>query len=80
VQTPEDNNWTETTVAPFVNHLLSEFGPERMMWASNWPVAALVTPYGEWLAAAQSMTSQLPQAARRQIFHDTATAIYGLDR
>jgi L-fuconolactonase len=78
VQSPEDDNWTEATVAPYAAHLLSEFGPERMMWASNWPVAALVTPYGDWLAAAQSMTAHLPEAARRQIFHDTAAAVYGL--
>ena len=80
VQTPDDNTWTESSVAPFVSHLLAEFGPERMMWASNWPVAALVTPYGDWLAAAQSMTAHLPDAARRQIFHDTAATIYGLER
>ncbi len=80
VQTPEDGNWTQATVAPYVGHLLGEFGPGRMMWASNWPVAALVTPYGDWLAAAQSMTAHLPEAGRRQIFHDTAVAVYGLER
>ena len=78
VHKPDDSNWSRATVAPFAAHLLAEFGPGKTMWASNWPVSALVTAYGDWLATAEALTAHLSAAERRRIFHGTAVEVYGL--
>jgi L-fuconolactonase len=39
-------------LAPYVARLVAAFGPERLMWGSDWPVLNLAGDYGGWLALA----------------------------
>ena len=70
------DSWHDDDVAPVVEHVLGAFGPERVLWGSNWPVAPLVTEYNEWLALAQSLAVHLSDAERAAIFHDNAARLY----
>ncbi len=50
----EADEWTAATIAPYVDCALELFGPERLMFGSDWPVANLVAAtakYGERLTA-----------------------------
>jgi len=29
--------------------LLDEFGPDRLIWGSDWPVLTTVAPYSDWM-------------------------------
>ena len=37
--------WTLDAVRPYVEHLIACFGPQRLMWGSDWPVLGLVATY-----------------------------------
>ena len=63
-------------IEPYVEAILALFGPERVMWGSDWPVLELVSTYGEWLRMAQRL---VPQAMHDAIFGATAQRFYRLD-
>jgi L-fuconolactonase len=79
VHGPDDCGWSEAAVAPFVRHVLDRFGPERVLWGSNWPVATLLSEYGAWLATARALTGHLSEPQREAVFHGTAARIYGVN-
>ncbi len=58
---------------------LDIFGPERCMAASNYPVDKTLGSYAEIWSAFDQITTDLGQAARSQIFIETAVAFYGID-
>jgi predicted TIM-barrel fold metal-dependent hydrolase len=70
--------WTPGLQGPVVRDAIRIFGVERCMFASNFPVDSLVGTfdeiYGSFLAAARDM----PEDARRRLFHDNALRIYRL--
>ncbi len=72
---PSDS-WADDDVAPVVAHVLAAFGPGRVLWGSNWPVAPLVTGYNEWLALAHKLAAHLDDVERAAIFHDNAARLY----
>lgn len=71
--------WSVEDLRPYSDHVLSAFGPERVLWGSDWPVCRLRAEYGEWLAAAETLTADLTDAERAEIFGGTAARAYRLD-
>lgn len=47
--TEAGNGWTASDLAPFVAHLFDNFGTERLIWGSDWPVLNLAASYETWL-------------------------------
>jgi L-fuconolactonase len=58
--------------------LLDGFGPDRMMFGSDWPVCTLTSSYDEVLAAARDAVAGLSAAEQRSVFAGTATRFYQL--
>jgi L-fuconolactonase len=58
--------------------LLEEFGPDRMMFGSDWPVCTLSASYDEVLAVALDTVAGLSAAERQAVFAGTATQTYRL--
>ena len=54
------------------------FGPERLMWGSDWPVLNLNGDYAQWSDAARQLTAHLDVSAQQAIFGDTAREFYRL--
>lgn len=71
--------WPADEVAPIAAHVLERFGPARVLWASNWPVSALVTAYDDWLAMAQRFTAALSDDERRAVFCGNAARLYRIE-
>ena len=76
--TEANPDWTTADLKPYVDHVLSAFGPDRVMWGSDWPVCRLRAEYEVWHSAAQSLTAHLPATARARIFGGTAAQFYRL--
>lgn len=76
-ETGED--WTVDELRPYARHVLDVFGPDRVMWGSDWPVMRLRGEYPDWHAAARALTDHLSDAESAQVFGGTAVAFYGLD-
>ena len=64
--------------APYVEALLELFGPQRLMFGSDWPVVTTRCPYAAWWSLARQLTAHLPEADRDALFGGTATGFYGL--
>jgi L-fuconolactonase len=46
-------DWTPDDLRPYVDHVLKSFGPDRVLFGSDWPVVNLASDYSQWLAEAQ---------------------------
>ncbi|NDP41174.1 MAG: amidohydrolase family protein [Aromatoleum sp.] len=71
--------WTIDTLRRYVDHLLTCFGPLRLMWGSDWPVVELGGGYRRWLAATVALLAPLDAADRAAILGGTAQRFYGLE-
>jgi L-fuconolactonase len=76
--TEADADWTVEDLRPYVEHVFRVFGPERVMWGSDWPVCRLRGEYADWRAAALELTAGLDDVDRALIFGGTAAGFYGL--
>jgi L-fuconolactonase len=68
--------WTPEQLRPYVAHLLETFGPSRLLFGGDWPVAKLACGYLRWLDLARQFTAHLSEAGQTAIFHDNAARIY----
>lgn len=73
-----ENDWTSDDLAPAVNHCLNEFGPDRVVFGSDWPVVLLRASLAEWVTAIKEVVSNRPIEEQRKLFHDNAVRLYGL--
>ncbi len=70
--------WNAHMLKPYIDVLLESFGPQRLMWGSDWPVLNDVGDYASWLDLAEALTKQLTSSERDAIFGGTAASFYGL--
>lgn len=71
--------WTTDDLKPYAGIVLDAFGPDRVMFGSDWPVCLLAAPYADVLQAADELTSVLSETERAEVFAGTATRVYRLD-
>ena len=70
--------WTADDLAPVINHTLKVFGPERVMFAGDWPVCTLSASYQQWVEALRAITQGSGEINQKKLFHDNAVRIYRL--
>jgi predicted TIM-barrel fold metal-dependent hydrolase len=70
-----DHGWTVERIRPIVETVLDQFGPERCMFGSNFPVDSLYSDYAAIVSAYEAL---IPEAAQQAVFHDTAARFYRL--
>lgn len=73
---------TATALEPYVAHLFASFGPERLIWGSDWPVLNLAADYPGWLAMARALCQTQPgmnDTRMAAIFGGNARRFYRLD-
>ena len=71
--------WIADDLAPVINHTLNSFGPDRVMFAGDWPVCTLKATYRQWVEALRSIVRNRSAEDQRKLFHDNATRFYGLN-
>lgn len=71
-------DWPTETLAPIVNHCLDSFGPERVIFGSDWPVCLLGGSYKAWVHGLLAIIAERPLGERKKLLHDNAVAFYGL--
>src|SRR5437870_8618130 len=70
--------WRTDDLKPFVDKVLEYFGPERMMFGSDWPVCLLAASYDRVLDALRSLLAELSDEDRSCIFSKNASEFYRL--
>ncbi|MBP2447805.1 amidohydrolase family protein [Rhizobium leguminosarum] len=71
-----DNDWTLETLRPVIEHCLDCFGPERAMFASDFPVAGLHASFDEVYWVFRTVAAQLSLDEQRDLFFATANDTY----
>jgi len=75
-------NWTEWTfeeLRPYMEVALDAFGPNRLMFGSDWPVARLAVDYEPWVDLCREFVSGLSVEEREAIEGGNAIRTYRLD-
>ena len=70
--------WKADDLRPYVQHVLKLFGPDRLMFGSDWPVCRLVGSWKQVLAAFTQACGPVRQAEREKILGGTAVSFYRL--
>lgn len=71
-------NWQTDDLRRYADQLLECFGPQRLMWGSDWPVVELAGGFACWRAAALELLAGLAIADQAAVLGGTAAAFYGL--
>lgn len=70
--------WTAGDLKPYVSYALEVFGPERLMFGSDWPVALLAGNYQKVWDETQVVLNDLDDTERALVLGGTATRFYQL--
>jgi len=78
----DPEHWTPDDLKPYVATVVEIFGPERLMYGSDWPVCLLAADYQQVIDALRTVLTDLDvltPEAEASIFGNTAIRWYGLD-
>ncbi|WP_426342583.1 amidohydrolase family protein [Pseudoduganella sp. S-14] len=74
--TEAGDGWTVQQLLPYANHVLQAFGPQRVMWGSDWPVLRLAADYAGWIDASETLLAGLDEQQRAAVFGNNARRFY----
>lgn len=70
--------WQASTFEKYIRHILQCFGPERVMFGSDWPVCTVAAQYAQVVEIVDGLLSREYPQARPLVFGKTAAAFYNL--
>ena len=76
--TEAGRGWSVDTLRRYVDHVLDCFGPQRVLWGSDWPVVTLAASYADWIAATDALLARLSSAEVSAIRGANAQRFYDL--
>jgi L-fuconolactonase len=69
-------DWSVHDLSRYVDHLFACFGPDRLVWGSDWPVVDLAGGYARWRAATETLLEPLAPRDRAAVLGANAAAFY----
>ena len=78
---PDQRDTSEAALAvlqPVFEQLLDWFGPERLVWGSDWPVLTLAASHARWVEITDALLAPLSASERAAILGGNARRFYGL--
>ena len=72
------NDWKPADLRPYVDAAMEAFGPDRLMYGSDWPVCELAGSYQQVHDALVDLLGTISDAERDAIFGGTAAKFYQL--
>lgn len=76
--TEATKTWSAADLRPYVMHALRAFGPERVLWGSDWPVLNTTSDYKSWLRIAWDLVTEFGARHTTDVFAGNAVRCYGL--
>jgi predicted TIM-barrel fold metal-dependent hydrolase len=71
--------WDAEMLAPPVNYCLDQFGPERVVFGSDWPVCKTAgATLAQWVAALRTLIRSRPLDQQRRLLSENVAAVYGV--
>ena len=74
----DHSDWSVEDLEPYVAHVVDQFGFERLMWGSDWPVCLLAASYDQVLRAAVDAVGPMPDEQRAGLMGRNAVEFYRL--
>jgi L-fuconolactonase len=71
--------WTTDDLRPYVQHVVHQFGFDRVMFGSDWPVCTLAGTYQQAVESLQQALGPLPEPEARKLWGENAGEFYRLD-
>jgi L-fuconolactonase len=72
------HNWTEKQIFNCFDVIFKHFGPDRIMFGSDWPVVLISRPYADWFNLVKKYIGQFNLVDQAKIFDGNARGFYGL--
>jgi L-fuconolactonase len=69
-------DWQIADLRQAVDHVRARFGPQRLLWGSDWPVVNLAGGYAKWFVAAETLLADLSSDEKADVFGGNAARIY----
>ncbi len=72
-------DWQADDFYPYLDVVFDAFGPERLMFGSDWPVCTLAGSYRQVVDLLAGYTARLSPAEQAAVWGQTAQKFYGVD-
>ncbi|WP_037972737.1 amidohydrolase family protein [Streptomyces sp. NRRL WC-3742] len=72
------DGWSVADLRPYADTVLDAFGPDRVMFGSDWPVCLVAASYEQVISTTEELTDSLESCERSHVFGGTAARTYGL--
>lgn len=74
-----DPDWTAASLTEVILSCIDAFGPQRAMFASDYPVAGLHIGFAEWIAVFKSAVREFSPAEQDALFYANAARVYRIE-
>lgn len=72
----DPETWTVDDLRPWVEHVISCFGWDRVVWGGDWPVCTLSASLKDWVEATHELFRSVSAEERAALYHRNAERIY----
>ena len=69
-------SWMPQQLKPYFDVVIEAFGPNRLMFGSDWPVCLVATGYDTWLNTVKDVISELSDNEKKMFLGGTAQKVY----
>ena len=73
-----DQEWTSSQIEPYWNTAIEAFGPNRLMFGTDWPVCLLKASYTRWVTTVATFASKLSFSEQNKFWRENAMRAYHL--
>ena len=73
-----DNHWTVDSIRPYVLHCIETFGPDRSLFATNWPVDSLWSRYDAVVDAYREIIAGFGEDEQVAMFSKNAEELFSI--
>ncbi|MHB1357161.1 MAG: amidohydrolase family protein [Anaerolineae bacterium] len=74
----DHHKWSPEDLQPYIDHVISIFGFDRVMFGGDYPVVLQASPWTRWVETLESALAGCSANELRKIFRDNALAFYRL--
>lgn len=75
----DTQNWTDSDLRPYIDHVIECFGFDRIVYGGDWPVATLATDYPRWVETLYQTVEHCNHSEKSKLYRENAITFYNLD-
>lgn len=72
----DHQHWQAAELRPYIEYVLEAFGPERVLYGSDWPVVTLAAQYEQWVEVLLAVAGARPEAEQKKLFGENTQRVY----